>query len=52
MLSISGFGSSGPYVDAKVYDPVVQAMIGAGQVNPNSDGTPTTIHNLICDKVR
>ncbi len=51
MLSISGFGSSGPYVEAKVYDPIVQAMIGAGSINPNADGTPTTIHNLICDKV-
>ena len=32
MLSISGYGSSGPYAGAKVYDQAMQAMTAVGSV--------------------
>ena len=33
MCAISGFGDSGPYVEARVYDQVIQAMSGVGAVH-------------------
>ena len=37
MLSISGYGPSGPYVKAPVYDQVIQAMAGVGTESASSD---------------
>lgn len=51
-VSISGFGSSGPYAQRRVYDPVIQAVSGvaATQADPQS-GDPELVRTLICDKV-
>ena len=51
MLSISGYGPSGPYVKAPVYDQVIQAMAGVGTVMKDADGAPGMFHNLLVDKV-
>lgn len=48
--SLSGFGSSGPYADRPVFDPVIQALAGwAG--NQTVDGNPTLIRGFVADKV-
>jgi crotonobetainyl-CoA:carnitine CoA-transferase CaiB-like acyl-CoA transferase len=49
--SMSGYGSSGPYADRAVYDPIVQAMSGyvALQVNPEVP-IPDLVRNGVVDK--
>ncbi|MEM7141656.1 MAG: CoA transferase [Actinomycetota bacterium] len=49
--SMSGYGSSGPYTDRAVYDPIVQAMSGyvALQVNPQVP-IPDLVRNGVVDK--
>lgn len=50
-VSISGFGESGPYIDQKSYDYVVQAMTGmaALQADP-ATGEPALVRNIVIDK--
>jgi crotonobetainyl-CoA:carnitine CoA-transferase CaiB-like acyl-CoA transferase len=50
-LSISGYGPTGPYVDAKVYDFIIQAQSGVGEIMRDEEGGPTQFHNLLMDKV-
>ena len=50
-LSISGYGPTGPYVDAKVYDFFIQAQSGVGEIMRDEEGGPTQFHNLLMDKV-
>ena len=45
-LSISGYGPTGPYAEAKVYDFIVQAQSGVGEIMKDADGGPTQFHNL------
>ena len=47
--SISGYGQSGPYVEKKVYDPLIQGTVGI----PNAQGSvfPELIRTIIYDKV-
>ena len=51
-VSISGFGETGPYVEQKSYDYVIQALSGmaALQADPAS-GEPALIRNAVVDKV-
>ena len=51
-VSVSGFGDTGPYIDQKSYDYVIQALSGmaALQADPN-DGEPALIRNIVIDKV-
>ena len=51
-VSVSGFGDSGPYVDQKTYDYVIQALSGmaALQTDPTT-GEPALIRNLVIDKI-
>jgi hypothetical protein len=51
MVSISGWGDSGPYVKARVFDQVIQTMTGVGAIMQDSEGGPTMFHNLLMDKV-
>ena len=51
VMSISGFGPSGPYAGAKVYDQVVQAMAGVPSIMSDGQGQPVMFHNLLVDKV-
>ncbi|MEM9743369.1 MAG: CoA transferase [Pseudomonadota bacterium] len=51
-LSISGFGTDGPYANKRVYDPVIQALSGATDIQMNRDtGRPGMFRIIIADKV-
>ena len=47
--SISGYGQSGPYVEKKVYDPLIQGTVGIP--NAQSGIFPELIRTIIYDKV-
>ena len=36
-VSISGFGNEGPYADSRVYDPIIQALSGATDIQADRD---------------
>jgi crotonobetainyl-CoA:carnitine CoA-transferase CaiB-like acyl-CoA transferase len=51
-VSISGFGDDGPYSDQRVYDPVIQALTGATDIQADrATGTPKMFRIIIADKV-
>ena len=51
-LSISGFGEKGPYAHQRVYDPVVQALTGATDIQADRDTRrPKMFRVVIADKV-
>lgn len=51
-LSISGFGSTGPLANYRVYDPVIQAVAGFADAHPDPDtGEPQLLQTLMCDKI-
>jgi len=51
-LSISGFGDKGPYAQSRVYDPVIQALSGATDIQADRvTGTPKMFRVVIADKV-
>ena len=51
-VSISGFGETGPYADRRVYDPVIQALSGATDIQANRHtGYPEMFRVIIADKV-
>jgi len=49
MVSISGFGSDGPYKNKPALDMVVQAMSGLMSVNGEPDGMPLRTANVVSD---
>ena len=51
-VSISGFGSDGPYSKQRVYDTVIQGVAGiAGTQRDPDTGAPSTVKSAIADKV-
>jgi crotonobetainyl-CoA:carnitine CoA-transferase CaiB-like acyl-CoA transferase len=51
-VSISGFGEKGPYVEKRVYDPVIQALSGLADIQADyKTGRPQMIRLIIPDKV-
>ncbi len=51
-VSISGFGESGPYAHKRVYDPVIQALTGATDVQADrKTNRPQMFQVIIADKV-
>jgi len=51
-VSISGFGEKGPYADQRVYDPVIQALSGATDIQADRvSGKPAMFRVIIADKV-
>ncbi len=51
-VSISGFGEKGPYTHKRVYDPVIQALSGATDIQADrASGRPQMFRIIIADKV-
>jgi crotonobetainyl-CoA:carnitine CoA-transferase CaiB-like acyl-CoA transferase len=51
-VSISGFGEEGPYAHQRVYDPVIQALCGATDIQADREtGRPKMFRIIIADKV-
>jgi crotonobetainyl-CoA:carnitine CoA-transferase CaiB-like acyl-CoA transferase len=50
-VSVSGFGDTGPYIDQKSYDYVVQALSGMAALQAQPGGEPALIRNIVIDKV-
>ena len=51
-VSIRGFGNRGPYANSRVYDPVIQALSGATDIQADRDtGRPKMFRIIIADKV-
>ncbi len=51
-VSISGFGEEGPYTAKRVYDPVIQALSGATDIQADREsGRPQMFRIIIADKV-
>jgi crotonobetainyl-CoA:carnitine CoA-transferase CaiB-like acyl-CoA transferase len=50
-VSISGFGRDGPGAEARVYDPVIQAVSGLAFAQATDDGAPVLVKSLVSDKV-
>ena len=51
-VSISGFGTEGPYSNSRVYDPVIQALSGATDIQADREtGRPQMFRVIVADKV-
>ena len=51
-VSISGFGEHGPYAHKRVYDPVIQALSGATDIQMNRETKKPAMYRIIvADKV-
>ena len=51
-VSISGFGDQGPYADKRVYDPIIQALSGATDIQADRvTGKPNMFRIILADKV-
>ena len=51
-VSISGFGEQGPYANQRVYDPVIQALSGATDIQADrQSGKPAMFRVIMADKV-
>ncbi|MFT6556835.1 CaiB/BaiF CoA transferase family protein [Sneathiella sp.] len=51
-VSISGFGEEGPYAQKRVYDPVIQALSGAADIQgDHKTGEPHLFKLIIADKI-
>lgn len=50
-VSINGFGEEGPYAQKRVYDPVIQALSGATDIQAERDtGRPQMFRLVVADK--
>jgi crotonobetainyl-CoA:carnitine CoA-transferase CaiB-like acyl-CoA transferase len=49
-VSISGFGSKGPYSHQRAYDPVIQALCGLAEIQADREiGRPRMVRTIIAD---
>jgi len=52
MVSISGFGDTGPYAQRPVYDPLIQALSGLATVQAGADERrPQLVRTILPDKI-
>ncbi|MDP6653825.1 MAG: CoA transferase [Gammaproteobacteria bacterium] len=51
-VSISGFGEKGPYIHKRVYDPIIQGLAGATDIQADrKSGRPNMFRIILADKV-
>ncbi|MDP6535990.1 MAG: CoA transferase [Gammaproteobacteria bacterium] len=51
-VSISGFGEKGPYAHKRVYDPIIQGLAGATDIQADrKSGRPNMFRVILADKV-
>jgi crotonobetainyl-CoA:carnitine CoA-transferase CaiB-like acyl-CoA transferase len=51
-MAMSGYGQTGPYANARVYDPLIQASSGVAATQRDlATGEPVLIHAFVCDKL-
>ena len=50
-VSISGFGTTGPYASRRVYDTVIQAISGFPHIQKGTRKTPEIARTVVADKV-
>jgi crotonobetainyl-CoA:carnitine CoA-transferase CaiB-like acyl-CoA transferase len=51
-VSVNGFGETGPYVERKSYDYVIQALSGMAKLQTDPEtGRPALLRNVVIDKV-
>src|SRR5579862_8295771 len=49
-VSITGYGTKGPYANQRAYDPVIQAMSGVADIQRDRDtGRPRMVRTIIAD---
>src|SRR5271154_7265843 len=49
-VSITGYGTSGPYANQRAYDPIIQAMSGLADIQRDRDtGRPRMVRTIIAD---
>ncbi|MGA7871127.1 MAG: CoA transferase [Candidatus Binatus sp.] len=49
-VSITGYGTAGPYANQRAYDPVIQAMSGLADIQRDRDtGRPRMVRTIIAD---
>jgi crotonobetainyl-CoA:carnitine CoA-transferase CaiB-like acyl-CoA transferase len=49
-VSITGYGTNGPYANQRAYDPVIQAMSGLADIQRDRDtGRPRMVRTIIAD---
>jgi crotonobetainyl-CoA:carnitine CoA-transferase CaiB-like acyl-CoA transferase len=49
--SVSGYGTSGPYSDRRVYDPIIQGITGHVAIQKNPEvPIPDLVRNIVADK--
>lgn len=51
MVSISGFGTEGPYVGRPAFDEIIQSMSGLASMTGEADGPPTLSGTYVADFV-
>jgi crotonobetainyl-CoA:carnitine CoA-transferase CaiB-like acyl-CoA transferase len=51
MVSISGYGSAGPYSHRPAFDPIIQSVAGYPVIQADLDGTPRLMKTIVADKV-
>ena len=51
VVSVSGFGQTGPYANRPAYDIIVQAMSGLMEATGEPDGAPTLVGEAVSDVV-
>ncbi|MFI5340584.1 MAG: CaiB/BaiF CoA transferase family protein [Candidatus Methylomirabilales bacterium] len=51
MVSISGFGTEGPYVGRPAFDEIIQSMSGLASMTGEADGSPTLAGTYVADFV-
>jgi crotonobetainyl-CoA:carnitine CoA-transferase CaiB-like acyl-CoA transferase len=51
LVSISGFGQTGPYSQKRVYDPVIQSVSGLASIQADENDRPRMMRLIVPDKV-